>query len=90
MTCQFRCDGGWVPVNDEYVTRQMATYREPKDQDAYAQRRKVIRESIYPCPSCRPELYDRWRGGHLVSGHYCQECYDRRTKRASMSSSSKP
>lgn len=28
---------------------------------------------IRPCP-CRPELYDRWRGGHFEPNHHCAAC----------------
>lgn len=81
MTCLFDCDGGMVPVNDEYVAAQMAKLPERMEEDARSALRKLHRESLYPCPSCRPEQYELWRGGHFAPDHSCDECRVRKGKR---------
>lgn len=36
---------------------------------------------VYPCPDCRPMVYERWKGGHYRPNHTCPECITIRSGR---------
>lgn len=76
--CPFRCVGGWAPVNDEYVARQLAKLPEHADEEVRSAVRALLRDSVYPCPTCRPEQYELWSGGHFAPDHTCESCVARR------------
>lgn len=80
--CVYGCDGGWVPVTEEYVQRQSRRdLPAHADPEARADHEIALRNSVYPCPACRPEQYELWRGGHFAPDHTCDECRARRGKR---------
>lgn len=32
------------------------------------------RDTFKPCPTCRPELHQKWAEGHFAPNHFCREC----------------
>lgn len=81
MTCVFDCIGGFAPVNDAYIDTELRKLPQTLNPDARSDLRTRIRDSVYPCPSCRPEQYELWRGGHFAPDHTCDECKARRATR---------
>lgn len=82
MSCPYRCVDGYVLVTDAYVTAELTKLPVQADDEVRRSREAVLRNTVSPCSFCSPELYDLWRGGHLDSGHSCDECIARRTKRS--------
>lgn len=81
IACTFRCDGGMVPVTERHVAAELDRL-DPSTSEAWVESfAAALRNSVSPCPQCRPEQYERWRGGHLVSGHSCDECSPTRRRR---------
>lgn len=81
--CTGDCERGWRAVSDVYVDRRIAGYVTNLDPAKVAAVRRQAQESVYPCPSCRPQQYERWVRGHLDSGHTCPECTPVKRRRAS-------
>jgi hypothetical protein len=60
-----RCSKGWVRVDDDYVTKQAAKMRRD-DGSLAAGVLNALRDSVRPCHTCQPGLYESWRQGQLV------------------------
>lgn len=88
MSCE-RCDHGWITVGPGYPAWRWPDPAEwpadPETAEVVAQqltwKRRLAAQDIYPCRNCRPELFARWAGGHLASGHRCGECAEVRRGR---------
>lgn len=42
----------------------------------------VGQTTVRPCQRCNPAGYARWKGGHFMAGHDCEECRGRRGGKA--------
>lgn len=80
-SCPYSCDQGVIFADDDYVAEQLRKLPAQMPAELRAQKAAAFRHSVRPCPRCRPEQYELWRGGHLESGHTCSECSARRGKR---------
>jgi hypothetical protein len=80
MPCTYRCLDGWLPVTEGYVDDQVQKLRSvaAMTPEERAEREAAHRNSVTPCPMCRPEQYELWRGGHFELNHTCPECVARR------------
>ena len=80
------CERGWRPVSDAYA-RQEAEIPQAADLDSYRlsppgsdmrarwAAYRAHKNSVYPCPTCRPEAMRRWQNGCYRSGHVpCITC----------------
>lgn len=90
------CDGDvWVTVSAGYAEKQIpdptVAHLEALTEDGqkalwanvYA-KRELMSRSVVPCKVCQPDLYWRWKGGHLDSKHNvqaCDECTPARPRR---------
>ena len=91
------CEHGWVNVHPDYADRSVPLPTPPRvdatpDQvDRYGEavalidaRRRMARNTVYPCKTCQPGLFFRWVGGHLDAKHdrsECDECSDGKRSR---------
>lgn len=73
--------GGYLFVDDDYVSRQAAKPHHRAD-DGSIQRGLLdaLRDSVVPCHMCRPEQYNRWAKGCYAQGHSCADCRPRRRR----------
>lgn len=83
-----RCHGvAWVQVSPEYVRRHFPDHAPdlldplPPEAAEYLQRqlelnRRAAANSYYPCRACAPDLFFRWRDGHLADDHDRARCPD--------------
>lgn len=74
------CDGGWRPVSEKYAMQaagidpraDLADYeaadRRSDAGAAYARFRGRL-NTVYPCPLCRRDSYERWKAGCYRPGH---------------------
>lgn len=90
-----RCDDGWVGVTAAYPLQLVpdrdlsvvADEHHGAVVDAIKRARWYASRSVYPCKSCRPELFYRWAGGHLDRRHdpgTCDECIELTGRRPSL------
>lgn len=66
-----------VYVSDDYVERLAGSQRLEETVAEFESRRAKVRESVYPCPTCRRAMFLLWDGGHLHSDHdrgHCADC----------------
>lgn len=87
-----RCDGsGWIQVSEAYVDKvspwptaslpDNPTEEEQTVHDALMNEARLLRNahanSSFPCPTCMPVAFARWRKGHWSNRHEratCPEC----------------
>lgn len=64
-----KCGGhGWVYVPEGYADRVIA------ESPFLAGRRASLENSVYPCPTHRPDMYERWSHGCLDVEHESWRC----------------
>lgn len=77
--CPPDCTDGYRPVTDVYA----AGIADPETDPA---RYAAALRSVYPCPTCNPEVHRLWSEGHFHPDHAstggCPECRHRPTGRA--------
>lgn len=79
------CTAGWREVTDVFA-RQEAKLPQDADLNAYAaaehgtterdawRRYIAILNSVYPCPTCKPAQFHRWRHGCFGPDHVAARC----------------
>lgn len=86
----WRCEHGWVFVTVRYLDRHAPlpkpldlAHAEQADIDVFTKqladaeaRRRAMVNTVYPCETCQPDLFFRWRGRHLESAHDRAECVE--------------
>lgn len=73
------CGGaGWMSVDEDYVRRHAAGIGGPVGTALPAGLLEALRNSVLPCPDCRPTAYRLWAEGHFRPGHVCATCRPRR------------
>lgn len=82
-TCD--CTGGFREVTEVYA-RQEAGIPQDADMDAYRRaaidtpehaawcKFAAIANSVYPCPTCRPGQFKKWRNGCYQPNHHRKTC----------------
>lgn len=69
--CPSDCVGGYRFVSDLYAAGLADPAREPA-------RYQAALNSVYPCSTCRPEVYALWEAEHMrpehLAGGGCSEC----------------
>lgn len=80
---EYRCtrckDAGWLYLSAETIRVRypITPGMDPAEAQRMLRKREQAEGSVYPCPACRHEQFERWSGGHLASSHVparCQEC----------------